>query len=102
MSALAALAKTQSKVFLREPLAVFFGLVFPSVLLVVIGLAFPGATNPEPVFGGRALVDVYAATSIALGLATVGIFMLPVALGEIESVGSSDDCRRRRFTPELR
>lgn len=81
MSAITALTKTQSKVFLREPLAVFFGLVFPSVLLVVIGLAFPGATNPDPVFGGRSLVDVYAPTSIVLGLATVAIFLLPVALG---------------------
>lgn len=81
MAALATLTKTQSKVFLREPLAVFFGLVFPSVLLVVIGFAFPGATDPEPVFGGRSLVDVYTATSIVLGLATVAIFLLPVALG---------------------
>lgn len=81
MSAFAALTKTQFKVFLREPLAVFFGLVFPSVLLVVIGFAFPGATNPEPVFDGRSLVDVYAPTSIVLGLATVAIFLLPVALG---------------------
>ena len=80
MSAVAALTKTQSKVFLREPLAVFFGLVFPSVLLVVIGTAFPGATDPAAVFGGRSLVEVYAATSIVLGLATVAILLLPVAL----------------------
>ena len=81
MSAFAALAKTQSKVFLREPLAVFFGLVFPSVLLVVIGTAFPGATDPAADFNGRSLVDVYAPTTIVLGLATVAIFLLPVALG---------------------
>lgn len=81
MSAFAALTKTQFKVFLREPLAVFFGLVFPSVLLVVIGTAFPGATDPAAAFDGRSLVDVYASTSIVLGLATVAIFLLPVALG---------------------
>lgn len=81
MTALAALTKTQSRVFLREPLAVFFGLVFPSVLLVVIGFAFPGATDPAPVFDGRSLVEVYAPTSIVLGLATVAVFLLPVALG---------------------
>jgi ABC-2 type transport system permease protein len=80
MTAIAALARTQSKVFLREPLAVFFGLVFPSVLLVVIGFAFPGATEPAEVFGGRSLVEVYAPTSIVLGLATVAVFLLPVAL----------------------
>lgn len=81
MSAFAALAKTQAKIYLREPLAVFFGLVFPSVLIVVIGLAFPGATDAADVFGGRSLVEVYAPTSIVLGLATVAIFLLPVALG---------------------
>jgi ABC-2 type transport system permease protein len=81
MSATTALTKTQSKAFLREPLAVFFGLVFPSVLLMVIGLVYPGATDPEPAFNGRTLVEVYAVTSIVLGLITVAIFLLPVALG---------------------
>ncbi len=81
MSAITALTKTQAKVFLREPMAVFFGLVFPSVLLVVIGFAFPGATDPEPVFGGKSLVEVYASTVVVLGLATVAVFLLPVALG---------------------
>lgn len=81
MAAFNALAKNQSRVVLREPLTVFFGLVFPSVLLLVIGTVFPGATNPDPVFGGRSLVDVYASTAIVLGLATVGVFLLPVALG---------------------
>jgi ABC-2 type transport system permease protein len=81
MTAVSALTKTQAKVFLREPLAVFFGLVFPSVLLLVIGFAFPGATESVPDFGGRSLVEVYASTTIVLGLATVAIFLLPVALG---------------------
>jgi ABC-2 type transport system permease protein len=81
MSALAALTRMQSRLFVREPLAVFFGLVFPSVLLVVIGTAFPGARNPAADFDGRSLVDVYAPTCIVLGLTTVAIFLLPVALG---------------------
>lgn len=81
MSALGTLTKTQSKVFLREPMAVFFGLVFPALLLVVIGLVFPGATDPSPAFGGRSLVDIYAPVAIALGLATVAISLLPAILG---------------------
>jgi ABC-2 type transport system permease protein len=81
MSAFSALTRTQSKVFLREPLAAFFGLVFPAVLLVVIGAAYPGATDPEPTFDGRTLVDVYAPTTIVLGMATMAVFLLPVALG---------------------
>jgi ABC-2 type transport system permease protein len=81
MTALATLTKTQSKVFLREPMAVFFGLVFPALLLVVIGTVFPGATDPSPDLGGRSLVDIYAPVSIALGLATVALSLLPATLG---------------------
>lgn len=81
MTAFTALTRTQSKVFLREPLAVFFGLVFPALLLVVIGSVFPGATEVAPGLGGRSLVEVYAPVSIGLGLATVALSLLPATLG---------------------
>jgi ABC-2 type transport system permease protein len=81
MSALTSLTRTQSKAFSREPLAVFFGLVFPALLLVVIGTVFPGATDPSPDLGGRSLVEIYAPVSIALGLATVALSLLPATLG---------------------
>ena len=99
MSALSALTRTQFKVFLREPLAVFFGLVFPAVLLVVIGVAYPGATDPDPTFDGRSLVEVYTPTTIVLGMATMAVFLLPVALGGDRERGSSAGCRRRRLIP---
>lgn len=81
MAAVLTLTKAQSKVFLREPLTVIFGLVFPALLLVVIGSAFPGATEPNLDLGGRSLVDIYAPVSIILGLATLAIAMLPAGLG---------------------
>ncbi len=81
MNALLTLTKTQSKVFLREPMAVFFGLVFPALLLVVIGTVFPGATDPNEGLGGKSLVEIYAPVSIALGLATVALSLLPATLG---------------------
>ncbi|MCP4307126.1 MAG: ABC transporter permease [bacterium] len=81
MAALVALTRTQSKVFLREPLAVFFGLIFPALLLVVLGTVFPGATDPATEFDGLSLVEVYAPVSIVLGLATVAISLLPAGLG---------------------
>lgn len=37
MTALLTITKTEAKLFAREPLALFFGLVFPSLLLLVIG-----------------------------------------------------------------
>ena len=63
---------------------VFFGLVFPALLLVVIGTVFPGATDPSPDFGGRSLVEIYAPVSIALGLATVALSLLPATLASAE------------------
>ena len=81
VAAIAALIKMQSRVFLREPLAVFFGLVFPALFLVVIGSVVPGATEPNADLGGRSLVEIYAPVSIALGLATVALSLLPATLG---------------------
>ena len=81
MSALGALTKTQSRIFLREPLSVFFGLVFPALLLIVIGSVFPGATEKNAELAGMSLVEVYAPVSIALGLATVALSILPATLG---------------------
>jgi ABC-2 type transport system permease protein len=81
MTAFAVLTRTQSKVLLREPVAVFFGLIFPALVLVVIGTVFPGATEPNPDLGGRSLAEIYAPASIALGLATAALSLLPAALG---------------------
>ena len=43
MSPLTTLTRIEAKVFLREPMAVFWGLVFPSLLLLALGPVFPGA-----------------------------------------------------------
>ncbi len=96
MSALIALTKAQAKVFLREPLAVIFGLVFPALLLVVIGSVFPGATDPDPGLGGRSLIATYAPASVVLGLATLAISMLPASLGSDRERGI---LRRLSTTP---
>src|SRR5690606_24343012 len=81
MSALTTLTKTQIQVFPGEPVGIFFGLVFPALLLFVIGVVFPGATDPTPDLGNQRLVDIYAPVAIALGLATVAVSILPATLG---------------------
>lgn len=81
MTALATLTRTQIKVVLREPVAVGFGLVFPAVLLLVVGNVFPGATQVSPQLGDTSLVAIYAPTVAVLGLLTLGIAMLPQELG---------------------
>ena len=66
MSSLATLTRIESKVFLREPLAVFWGLVFPSLLLLVLGLVFPGAQEFSDDLGGVRLVDLYDSMDTAI------------------------------------
>ncbi|NLF04291.1 MAG: hypothetical protein GX593_04720, partial [Actinomycetales bacterium] len=53
MSTNATILRTQARLYLREPANVFFGLLFPSLLLVAIGLAIPGMR--EPITEGPAL-----------------------------------------------
>lgn len=81
MSALTTLTRTQTKVFLREPVVVVFGLVFPAVLLLVIGNVFPGATEVNAQLGNQSLVEIYAPAAAVMALLTLGIAMLPQALG---------------------
>lgn len=96
MTGFAALTRTQSKVYAREPLSVFFGLIFPALILVVIGSVFPGATEQNADLGGRSLVEIYAPTSIALGIATVALTILPGTLGSDREKGI---LRRLSTTP---
>jgi len=87
MSSLATLTRIESKVCLREPLAVFWGLVFPSLLLLVLGLVFPGAQEFSDDLGGVRLVDLYAPTVIGLALITLGVSTLPTILATYRERG---------------
>ena len=42
MTALAKLDVVEAKLLRRDPMSLFWGLIFPALLLVVLGLAFPG------------------------------------------------------------
>ena len=75
------LTRTQARVLVREPMVVAFGLVFPAVLLLVIGTVFPGATEVSAELGHRSLVEVYAPATVTMALLTLGVAMLPQALG---------------------
>lgn len=96
MSALRKLMLVEAKLFLREPTAVFWGVLFPAVLLVVIGTVFPGATEVSPGLGGRRLIDVYAPVALAVCLATIGLMVLPPILATYRQLGV---LRRMSVTP---
>lgn len=81
MTAMTTLTRSQAKLLLREPTVVGFGLVFPAILLLVIGNVFPGATEANAQLGNRSLVEIYAPAAAVMALLTLGIAMLPQALG---------------------
>jgi ABC-2 type transport system permease protein len=77
MTATVRLATMEWRLLRREPLLLFFGLVFPLLLLVVMGIASDGADQD---LGGLTLIQVYVPMLIAFNLAMFGISSLPAAL----------------------
>lgn len=84
----------QIKLYLREPAAAFFTLIFPSALLALFGSIY--GNDPNPLFGGRGTVDVEVPSYIALVVATVGLMSVPIATASMREKGV---LRRLRVTP---
>lgn len=96
MSTTMNIARTEAKLFARDPIALFFGFIFPGLLLLLLGLFFPGFDEPSADLGGDRYIDVYAPLVLALGLATLGLVTLPPILGTYRQFGI---LRRLRTTP---
>ncbi|HLF43724.1 MAG TPA: ABC transporter permease [Acidimicrobiia bacterium] len=96
MSALTKMTTIEAKLFAREPMAVFWGLAFPSLLLLLLGFAFPGGRVPSEDLGGFRLVDLYAPIVLFLALATVAFATLPPLLAGYREMGL---LRRLSTTP---
>lgn len=90
------LTQVESRLFVRDPIALFFGLLFPGLLLLLLGLFFPGFDEPSADLDGARYIDVYAPIALALGLATVALVTLPPILGTYRQFGI---LRRLRTTP---
>ena len=96
MSALSKLTFVEGKLFAREPLAMFWGLIFPAVLLVALGLFFPGFDTPSLDLGGYRMIDLYAPIILGLALATLAFATLPAILATYRERGV---LRRLQTTP---
>jgi len=79
---------------LREPVGLFFSLIFAPLLVLILGLIFD--TGPDPVFGGRSFIEATLPAFPSLVLATIGVVMVPV--GQL-SLRESGALRRLRLTP---
>jgi ABC-2 type transport system permease protein len=96
MSAMTRLASVETKLFLREPPAVFWAVAFPAILLAVLGALFPGFLKPIPEFDGRRLIDAYVPIVLTMALLTAGVVGLPTVLVAYRQYGI---LRRMAVTP---
>ncbi len=85
---------TEVKLFLREPMAAFFTVVFPLMMLFLFGAIFGNEADPD--LGGRGQVDVSVPGYIAVIIATTALLGLPINLASYRAGGV---LRRLRATP---
>jgi ABC-2 type transport system permease protein len=86
---------SELKLLAREPVAAFFSLLFPTVLVVILG-SIPAFREPSPDLGGLRVVDVYVGIAVALTLAMLGLQVTPLALATYREKGI---LRRLATTP---
>ncbi|MER7516349.1 ABC transporter permease [Streptomyces sp. NPDC126499] len=94
-TALRALLRTETRLMLREPGTLFWVLVFPALLLVILGLV-PSFREPSADLGGRRVIDLYVPVSVLLALITAGIQAMPPVLAGYRERGI---LRRLSTTP---
>jgi ABC-2 type transport system permease protein len=98
------LLRVETTVWLRDFTSVFFGILFPSVLLIGVGYAIPGMTEPmgEPqVAAGSAWFGVpaiaaFVPTVLAMAVGTLAVLSLPVTFATFRDKGV---LRRLSTTP---
>ncbi|SDT79382.1 ABC transporter permease [Actinoplanes derwentensis] len=95
MSIFVKLTLTEFRLTLRDPLYAFFTLLFPVLLVVILGNV-PSMAEAPPELGGLRVIDLYA--GLALGLATgiIGLQGLPSVLATYRERGI---LRRLATTP---
>jgi ABC-2 type transport system permease protein len=88
-----ALLKSETRLLLREPMLLFWGIAFPLVLLVVFGLAGGGS---DPDLDNLTLVQAYVPVLIGFTFTTLGVSALPAAVAVYRERGV---LRRLATTP---
>ena len=94
MRGLRELTAVTLKLYLREPIATFFTLAFPALLVVLFGAIY--SNDPLPIFGGRGSMDVSMPAYTALILGTIGFLSVPITTAGYREQGI---LRRFRATP---
>ena len=94
MRSLWKLTLVEAKLYLREPMAAFFTLVFPLMMLFLFGSIY--GNEPTDFFGGRGSVDVSVPAYMAMIIGTVGLLSIAITTATYRETGV---LRRYRATP---
>jgi ABC-2 type transport system permease protein len=95
MPALANMIKVETKLFLRDPATVGFGVLFPAGLLLVLG-AIPALRESSPDTGGLRSIDVWAPTALVFGMVMIAVQHIPAVISTYRERGI---LRRLSTTP---
>ena len=74
-----AVLKTEVRLFRREPGAIFWILLFPTLLLVILG-SIPSFRDHQADLGGLRTIDVYVPVAVLLGMIVGSLQAMPQAL----------------------
>lgn len=78
MRALTKLAFVQAKLYLRDPMSVFFTLLFGPLLLILFGFIF--GNDPQPMFSGLGHLDISVPSYTAVIIGITGLTTLPITM----------------------
>lgn len=90
-----AVIRTEARLFGRELGSLFWIVVFPSVLLCVMGLV-PGFRDPLPELGGQRVTDLYVPIAVLLSMIMAAIMAMPPVIFAYRDAGV---LRRLKTTP---
>jgi len=94
MNALAAMTKTETKLFLREPMIWGAAVILPTAVLVILGAIF--GNSPEPELGGYGFLTLFTPSLVVITLATLTVNTFTSRMGTYREQGV---LRRLSTTP---
>ncbi|MBD0710658.1 MULTISPECIES: ABC transporter permease [unclassified Streptomyces] len=87
--------RTETRLFAREPAALFWVMAAPTILLTILGL-IPSFREAVPALDGRRTIDVYVPVAVLFALVMAGIQAMPPVLAGYRERGI---LRRMSTTP---
>ncbi|GGD38560.1 transport permease protein [Microbacterium faecale] len=95
MRALMTMLKIETKLLLRDPVTVFFGVLFPTGLLLALS-TIPALRESPPELGGLRAIDAWAPTALVFGIVMIAVQHTPNVIATYRERGI---LRRLSTTP---